>query len=79
VLGVLEGVLQPLGAEGGRETMNGSTAAFLRLESMVHQAEASVPIRTRTEAEEDRIALECLILENDGPDALEIYQLRRSA
>jgi hypothetical protein len=41
---------------------------------MVHQAEAPAPIRTRTEAEEDRIALEWLLLENEGPDALERFR-----
>lgn len=54
------------------QALNACTAAFVRLESLVHQAE--VPRRPRTIEEEDRMAMEDLILEHDGPDALEHYQ-----
>lgn len=52
-------------------------AAFQRLVSMV--AEAERPPRERTVEDEDRIALETMILEIEGPDALARYQRRRAA
>jgi hypothetical protein len=49
---------------------------FKKLQRMVEDGlRESAP---RTEAEEDRIALECMILELEGPDALERYQASRS-
>ena len=55
--------------------MSAATQAFLKLEGMVRNAIDRPELRPRTEAEEDHLALECLILEHDGPDALERYQL----
>lgn len=59
-------------------TVDANTAAFLRLEEMVRPA-APISLPPRTEAEEDRIALECMILENEGPEALERNQRGGSA
>jgi hypothetical protein len=69
---MLESVLQSIRTEGGEGTMNANTAAYLRLEAMVRPP---VPIRVlpRTLEEEDHIALECMILENEGPDALDHF------
>lgn len=52
--------------------MDANAAAFCRLQLMVQQAE--VAPRPRTEAEEDRMALEDLILSHEGPEALERYR-----
>jgi hypothetical protein len=49
---------------------------FRKLQRMVEDGlRESAP---RTEAEEDRLALETMILELEGPDALERYQASRS-
>ena len=49
------------------------TAAFLCLEAMVREAEA--PPRERT-IEEDRMAMEDMVLQLEGPEALARYQYR---
>lgn len=77
LLRVLESVLQPLGVQGGGFSVNASTAAFLRLESMVHQAKATHP--PRTVEEEDLMALEDMILREEGPDFLARYLMRWAA
>lgn len=50
------------------------TAAFLRLETVVH--DAGIQSRERTEEDEDGIAMEDMILELEGPEALAMYQHR---
>jgi len=50
------------------------TDAYERLVSMVREAE--VPPRERTIEEEDRLALENIVLEQEGPEALARYQRR---
>ncbi len=52
--------------------MNANTAAYLRLEAMV-RSPVPIRVRPRTVEEGGRIALECLILENEGPDALDHF------
>lgn len=58
--------------------MNACTAAYLRLEAMV-RSPVPIPVRPRTIEEEDRIALEVMILEHEGPDSLARYQRRWAA
>jgi hypothetical protein len=53
------------------------TAAFCRLQDMVSKAET--PSRPRTIKEEDQIALEDLILLEEGLDSLARYQRRWAA
>jgi len=48
------------------------TAAYERLVSTVREAE--IPPSERTIEEEDRMALESLVLELDGPEALARYR-----
>ena len=48
------------------------TAAFLRLVTMVREAEA--PPRERTIEEEDRMAMEDMVLQLEGPEALAKYR-----
>lgn len=50
-----------------------ASAAYLRLCEMVRSPN---PPRPRTVEEEDRIALEDLVLHTMGPDALQRYQWR---
>lgn len=50
------------------------SAAYERLVSMVREAE--LPPRERTVEEEDRLALENMVLELEGPEALARYQSR---
>ena len=61
------------------QALNACTAAFVRLESLVHQAEAPTSVRPRTIEEEDHIAPEVMILETEGPDPLARYQRRWAA
>jgi hypothetical protein len=53
------------------------TSRFQELVAMVDVRSKPIPPPpSRTEAEEDRLALEYWILESEGPDALERYQAR---
>lgn len=52
--------------------MDANAAAFCRLQLMVREAEV-VPL-SRTEEDEDRMALEDLILSHEGPEALDRYR-----